>query len=54
MRITRFSDAIYTVQVVSPERLERGGPLLTVETEVHGGSKSTNEMGPSLFGLLDL
>ncbi len=29
------------------ERLERGGPLLTVETEANGDSKSTNEKGPS-------
>ncbi len=26
-----------------PESLERGGPLLIVETEVNGDSKSTNE-----------
>ncbi len=38
---------------LTPERLERGGPLLTVETEVNGVSKSTNEKGPSLVGLLD-
>jgi hypothetical protein len=37
------------------ERLERGGwPLLTVETEVIGNSKSTNGRGPSLVGLLGL
>jgi hypothetical protein len=53
MRMKRFSDATH-VRIVSPERLERVGPLLTVESEVNGGSKSTHEMGPSLFGLLDL
>ncbi len=31
-----------------------GGPLLTVETEVNGGFKSTNERGPSLVGSLGL
>ncbi len=38
-----------------PERLERGGPcpLLTVETELNGDSKRTNEMGPFLHGSLD-
>ncbi len=30
------------------------GPLLTVETEVNGGFKSTNERGPSLVGSLGL
>ncbi len=30
-----------------------GWPLLTVETEVNGNSKSTNERGPSLVFLLD-
>ncbi len=30
-----------------PERLERGWPLLTVETEMHGDSKRTNERGLS-------
>ncbi len=29
-----------------------GGPLLTVETEVNGESKSTKERGPSLIGLV--
>ncbi len=37
-----------------PERLERGGPLLTVETEVNGDSKSTYERSPSLVGSLGL
>jgi hypothetical protein len=27
-----------------------GWPLLTVESEVNGDSKSTNERGPSLVG----
>jgi hypothetical protein len=31
-----------------------GWPLLTVETEVNGDSKSTNERGPSLVGSLGL
>jgi hypothetical protein len=34
--------------ILFPERLERGGPLLAVETEVNGDSKSTNERGPWL------
>jgi hypothetical protein len=33
-------------------RLEVGWPLLTVETEVNGDSKRTNERGPSLVGSL--
>jgi hypothetical protein len=37
-----------------PERLERGGPLLTVETVVKGDSKSTNERVSSLVGSLGL
>jgi hypothetical protein len=28
----------------------KGWPLLTVETEINGDSKSTNERGPSLVG----
>ncbi len=36
-------------QAAPPERPERGvWPLLTVETEVNGDSKSTNERGPFL------
>ncbi len=31
-----------------------GWPLLTVETEMNGDSKSTNERGPSLIGSLGL
>jgi hypothetical protein len=31
-----------------PERLERGWPLLTVETEANGDSRSTHEMDPFL------
>jgi hypothetical protein len=38
----------------APERLGRGVPLLTVETEVNGDSKSTNERGPSLVDPLSL
>ncbi len=33
---------------------EKGGPLLTVETEVNWGSKSTNERDGSLVGSLGL
>jgi hypothetical protein len=33
---------------------KEGWPLLTVETEVNGDSKSTNERGPSLVGSLGL
>ncbi len=33
---------------------EKGGPLLTVETEVNWGLKSTNERGRSLVGSLGL
>jgi hypothetical protein len=36
--------------LLKPERLERGGPrMLTVETEVKGYSKSTNEWGRSVL-----
>jgi hypothetical protein len=31
-----------------------GWPLLTVEIEANGDSKSTNDRGPSLVGSLDL
>ncbi len=31
-----------------------GWPLLTVETEVNGDSKSTNESGPSMIGPFEL
>ncbi len=41
------------VCAIRTERLERG-PLLTVETEVNGDSKTTNERGPSLVGSLGL
>ncbi len=37
-----------TLSLFIPERLERGGPKLTIETEVNSTSKSTNERGPSL------
>jgi hypothetical protein len=36
------------------ERLERGWPLLSVETGVNGDSESTHERGSSLVGLLVL
>jgi hypothetical protein len=32
---------------------KEGWPLLTVETEVNGDSKRTNERGPSLVGSLN-
>ncbi len=35
-----------------PRESREGWPLLTVETEVNGESKSTNERGPSLVGLV--
>ncbi len=35
-----------------PEGLDRGGPLLTIVSEVNGDSKSTTESGPSLVGSL--
>ncbi len=34
------------------ETIERGGPLLIVETKVNGDSSSTYEWNPSLVGLL--
>ena len=40
--------------VIETERLERGSPLLTIETEVNGDSKRTNERGPFLVGSLGL
>ncbi len=42
------------VTALHPERLERGGPLLTVETEMNGDAKRTNERVPFLVGSLDL
>ncbi len=36
---------------LTPER-PKSGPMLTVETEVNGDSKSTNQRGPSLVGSL--
>jgi hypothetical protein len=35
-------------RILFPERQERGGLLLAVETEVNGDSKSTKERGPWL------
>jgi hypothetical protein len=40
--------------VVYSKETREGWPLLTVETEVNGDSKSTNERGPSLVGSLCL
>ncbi len=37
-------------QGVKTRENREGRPLLTVETEVNGDSKSTNERGPSLVG----
>jgi hypothetical protein len=34
------------------ETIKEGWPLLTVETEVHGDSRNTNEMDPFLVGSL--
>ncbi len=39
---------------VATRETGEGWPLLTVETEVNGDSKSTNERGPSLVGSLGL
>jgi hypothetical protein len=46
--------AAFSASASGPERLERGGPwpLPTVEAEVNGDSKRTNERGPSLVGSL--
>jgi hypothetical protein len=42
----------FSYSFLPSERLERGGPsLLTVETQVNGDSKNTNERSPSLVGL---
>ncbi len=38
----------------APRETREGWPLLTVETEVKGASKKTNERGPFLAGSLDL
>ncbi len=42
------------VQVVDVRETREGCPLLTVETEENGDSKSTNERGPSLVVSLGL
>ncbi len=44
----------YHLPGYQPERVERGGPLLSVETEVKGDSKSTNDRDPSLVGSFGL
>jgi hypothetical protein len=36
--------------MVTSQREREGWPLLTVETEVNGDSKSTNDRDPSLVG----
>jgi len=43
-----------TKRKVLARETREGWPLLTVETEVNGASKSTNERGPSLAGSLGL
>ncbi len=51
----RDTDAVSTVPHIESETREGWGwPLLTVETEVNGDSKSTNERGPSLVGSMGL
>jgi hypothetical protein len=40
------------IKAQTRETREGWPPLLTVETEVNGDSRSTNERGPSLVGLL--
>jgi hypothetical protein len=42
----------FAFEMLKTERIERGGPVLTAETDVNGDSKSTNERGPSLVGSL--
>jgi hypothetical protein len=44
----------YDTVFTRAERLERGCPLLAVETEVNGDSKNTNEKSLSLVGSLRL
>ncbi len=39
---------------VIPKETRERWPLLTVETEVNGDSKRTNEVGPFFVGLLSL
>jgi hypothetical protein len=48
---TFCSDKSSPAEVLPRGNRERW-PLLTVETEVNGDSKSTNERGPSLVGLM--
>ncbi len=47
-----LNDLSYKSAQLLPERL--GWPLLTIQTEVKGDSKRTNERGPSLVGSLGL
>ena len=45
----------YVIKAFNDTRETREGwPLLTVETQVNGDSKRTNERGPSLVGSLAL
>ncbi len=49
-----FSWSKLSVGCVIPKETREGWPLLTVETEVNGDSKRTNEKGPFFVGLLYL
>jgi len=40
----------FAFEMLKTERIERGGPVLTAETDVNGDSKSTNERGSSSVG----
>ncbi len=42
------------INIETSRETREGWPLLTVETEVNGDSKSTNEKSPSLVGFLGL
>jgi hypothetical protein len=44
----------YAAVLIIARETREGWPLPTVETGVHGDSKSTNERGPFLVGLLGL
>jgi hypothetical protein len=46
--------SIFVFSVVQTRETREGWPLLTVEIEVNGDSKSTNERDPSLVGSLGL
>jgi hypothetical protein len=49
-----FNSCSVCVQFYGHDQAKEGWPLLTVETEVNGDSKKTNERGPFLVGLLGL